>query len=254
MSTRKVSKGEPWRPDSADDHNIKARTADAYRRGVEFTPDREHPIDPCKIWVRNTSGADRSQFQCVELDDAIKTEKVQAHQLYIDGIAPTNTGIPFAVLLQPAPNNRGFWRAQVAGICPALVDVQSTSHTRAFLPSGEYVLESCDEGPVFIIQQPGSTGEQLCVIRFDAAPVKQYGFTPEGGIAAATLASGEITPGSATVTIWQLNSSGKYESTARTVTVKNPWPDAIAASRLISFSRDRDGLLTIDAEACNAFA
>jgi hypothetical protein len=37
------------------------------------------------------------------------------------------------------------------------------------------------------------------------------------------------------------------------VTVYNPWPDAIAGNRLISFSRDRDGLLTIDAEACNAF-
>jgi hypothetical protein len=251
VSTRKVKKGEAWRPDSSDDHNIKGLAADAYRRGETFTPDREHQADPCRIWLKNTSGTLRRQFECLELDDEIILSQIQAHQLYFDGIVSTDTGIPFAVLLQPAGINK--WRqAQVSGICPALVDVVSTSHTRAYLPSGEYVLKSIDEGPVAIAQRPASTGEQTCVISFHAAPVKQYGFSPVGGIAAATLATGQITPGSATVTIWRLV-SGKYESTARTVTVYNPWPDAIVAERFISFSRDVNGLLTIDAEACNAF-
>ena len=249
--TRKVTKGEHWRPDSADDHNIKSRAADAFRRGAEFVPDRERPIDPCRIWLKNTSGAARRQFECLELGTSTNLASVTAEQLYLTGIAPTDTGIPFGVLLQPAAISK--WRqAQVSGICPALVDVVSTSHTRAYLPSGEYVLKSIDEGPVAIVQRPASTGEQTCVISFHAAPIKQYGFSPVGGIAAATLSAGEITPGSATVTIWRL-ASGKYESTGRTDTVYNPWPSAIVAERLISFSRDVNGLLTIDAEACNAF-
>jgi hypothetical protein len=37
------------------------------------------------------------------------------------------------------------------------------------------------------------------------------------------------------------------------MTVYNPWPDAIVGDRLMSFGLDQDGLLTIDAEACNAF-
>ena len=249
--TRKVTKGEHWRPDSADDHNIKSRAADAFRRGAEFVPDRERPIDPCRIWLKNTSGAARRQFECLELGTSTNLASVTAEQLYLTGIAPTDTGIPFGVLLQPAAISK--WRqAQVSGICPALVDVVSTSHTRAYLPSGECVLKSIDEGPVAIVQRPASTGEQTCVISFHAAPIKQYGFSPVGGIAAATLSAGEITPGSATVTIWRL-ASGKYESTGRTDTVYNPWPSAIVAERLISFSRDVNGLLTIDAEACNAF-
>lgn len=167
MATRKVKKGEAWRPDSADDHNVKARAADAYRRGEVFIPDREHPTDPCRVWIRNTSGAARSQFQCLELDDGVVLNEIKAHKLYFDGVACTGKEIPFAVLLQPAPNNRGFRRGQVAGICPALVNVGNTAHTRAYLPSGAYVLKSSKSGPVAIVQQPGSTGEQLCVILFD---------------------------------------------------------------------------------------
>jgi hypothetical protein len=165
--TRKVTKGTAWKPDSADDHNIKARTADAFRRGVEFTPDREHPVDPCRIWIRSKVGAIR-QFECLELDDEIILNKIQAHQLYFDGLEPTGEEIPFAVFLQPSPVGSGFRRGQVAGICPALVDVKDIDHVRAYLPAGERVLASSDEGPVAIVQKPEGTGEQLCVILFQA--------------------------------------------------------------------------------------
>ena len=81
---------------------------------------------------------------------------------------------------------------------------------------------------------------------------KKYGFTGSGGIPAATLSGGEITPGSATVDEWRWDGT-KYSDSGVDVTVRNPWPDAIAGDRLISYSRDQNGLLTIDAEACNAF-
>ena len=81
---------------------------------------------------------------------------------------------------------------------------------------------------------------------------KSYGFTGSGGIPAATLSAGKITPGSATVDVWRWDGS-VYEDSGDDATVYNPWPDAILGDRLISFSLDRDGLLTIDAEACNAF-
>ena len=80
---------------------------------------------------------------------------------------------------------------------------------------------------------------------------KRFGFTGSGGIDAATLSSSQITPGSASVTEWRWN--GTVYEASDAVTVYNPWPDAIVGNRLISFSLDQDGLLTIDAEACNAF-
>ena len=81
---------------------------------------------------------------------------------------------------------------------------------------------------------------------------KRYGFTPSGGIPAATLSGGLITPGSVTVNEWRWNGTN-YADSGVDVIVYNPWPDAITGNRLISFSLDQDGLLTIDAEACNAF-
>jgi len=81
---------------------------------------------------------------------------------------------------------------------------------------------------------------------------KRYGFTPSGGIAAATLSSGKITPGSAVIDEWRWNGT-EYEDSGEDITVYNPWPDAIVGDRLMSFGLDQDGLLTIDAEACNAF-
>jgi hypothetical protein len=81
---------------------------------------------------------------------------------------------------------------------------------------------------------------------------KRYGFTGSGGIPAASLSGGKITPGSASVDEWRWNGTA-YVDSGDDVTVRNPWPDAILGDRLISFSLDQDGLLTIDAEACDAF-
>jgi hypothetical protein len=263
MSTRKVSKGEPWRPDSADDHNIKARAADAYRHGETFIPDRENPIDPCRIWIRNTSGGNRSQFQCLELDDAIVLSEIKAHKLYFDGITPTGDDIPFAVLLQPAPNGGGFRRGQVAGICPALVNVGSTSHTRAYLDAGDYVLTSSDTGPVAIVQQPGSTGEQLCVILFQAGGAQQ--------IRRCCLA--ENHPGCGEVFNLKLGTwnpatdDWDYEATASAkgidywYSVAGPYPDAGATGNFIARPSDTYGTLwecvgnmSCDDDACGTCA
>jgi len=57
-------------------------------------------------------------------------------------------------------------KAQVAGVCPALVDIQDAEHRYARLPAGEYVLKSDTSGPVRIVQKPDETGVVLCVILF----------------------------------------------------------------------------------------
>ena len=242
MSTRKVSKGEHWRPDSHDDHNIKAKTADAFRRGIEFTPDREHPIDPCRIWIRSTTGA-RRQFECLELSDEILLNQVQAHQLYLDGIAPTDTGIPFAVLLQPAPVGSGFRRGQVAGICPALVDVKDTDHTRAYLPDGAYVLESSDAGPVAIVQKPELTGEQLCVILFQAGEQIRRGCLAENHPGCGVVFDLKLgTPNPATDK-WDYEAVASAKGIDFWYSIAGPYPDAGATGWFRAYPSDTHGVL-----------
>ena len=83
-------------------------------------------------------------------------------------------------------------------------------------------------------------------------PYKRYGIT-QSAIAAATLDEDlRITPGSAYVREYVFDSDHKLRYLKETL-VYNPWPDEIAQTRLITFSCAEDGLLTVDAEACNSF-
>ena len=169
MTTRKVRAKQAFRPDSAADHNIKGLTADAFRKGPDPDPERPQIVNPCTAWIKNSSGADRRQFECLELDKTILLDTVTRENIWIDGIEPTQTEIPFAVMLRPVAS--AAWQlGQVAGICPALVDMQNITDRSAFLPDGKYVLESvASGGDVSIVQHPGATGEQLCVVLFQRA-------------------------------------------------------------------------------------
>ena len=91
---------------------------------------------------------------------------------------------------------------------------------------------------------------------------KRFAMTPTGGIPRATmnLAGDQITPGSETCELWSWDPIvGAYTKLLDGVgaqvalTIRNPWPTAINGDRLITFSEDDDGLLTVDAEACEAF-
>lgn len=91
---------------------------------------------------------------------------------------------------------------------------------------------------------------------------KRFAMSPVGGIpkGSMSLDGNTLTPGSAGCQIWSwLPDIGAYKKLRDGVgalvslTIYNPWPTAINANRLITFSEDDDGLLTVDAEACEAF-
>jgi len=167
MTVRKVRPKQAFRPPLAFDHNAMALAADMYHHGPERPPERQQPVNPCTAMIRNSSGADRRQFECLELAVEPQLSKVTRENIWINGIEPTDTGIPFSVLLQPV--TAGKWAlGQVAGICPAWVDIQDVSHRWAYLPAGEYVLVSSGDGDVCIVQHPGLEGEQLCVVLLNA--------------------------------------------------------------------------------------
>jgi hypothetical protein len=185
------------------------------------------------------------------------------HPPMFKGVRPTSPGARFAVLLQPCPAKyndvRSVTVAQVSGVCIATINIVNDAHTRAGPTTDQHYLTSSMTGPVEILFKPTGTGQKQCHVRLSTrAGIKVFGFTGSAGIAAATLVSDEVTPSSASVDVWTLQ-SGKYaplkdsSATQVTVTVSNPWPDAIIGDRLISFSEDDEGLVTVDAEACNAF-
>jgi hypothetical protein len=194
---RKVHKKQVWHPPSASDYNTMAMAAESYLDGPDHVPERQQPVNPCTAWIKNSSGAARRQFECVELSVAPQLATVTRENTWIAGIAPTNTGIPFAVLLQPVAST-AWALGQVSGICPGLVDIQDVDHRWAFLPAGEYVLESCEmsQGTVCIVQHPGATGEQICVILLNNTASSS---TVETEIGYATLSETMCTAGTFTI-------------------------------------------------------
>jgi len=218
------------------------------------------------VRVSNDTATGLSASLVLQLENELTCDAVAVptvHPPWILGVKPTKPGAKFAVLLQPCPGKyndvRSVGVAQVAGVCIATINIVNDAHTRAGPTVDQHYLTSNMTGPVEILRKPTGTGQKRCHVRLSTrSGVKVYGFTGESGISAATLSSNQITPGTASVNVWTLQ-SGKYaplknSSDAQvTVTVSNPWPDAIAGSRLVSFSEDDDGLVTVDAEACNAF-
>jgi len=106
-------------------------------------------------------------------------------------------------------------------------------------------------GPYEILNALSASGSQTCIVKkSNRASIKLLGVTGSGGIGAATSASSQLTPGSASVEVllWD-EAASKYKLTGVSMTVYNV-ADAIAADKGISFSTDDDGVPTVDVEPC----
>lgn len=68
-----------------------------------------------------------------------------------------------AILTRPLKGEK-IGPARIIGVCTALVDVSSTAHRFAKPVDGEYLLESAASGPVEILSDMDSTGEQEVVV------------------------------------------------------------------------------------------
>jgi len=163
MTTRKVMRGQTMKQPRAADENAKALSADSYRRGPDGTPEREQPVSPVRVELKNSSGADREKGECLRVSPTLQLTTTIREQIICDGAAPNGTLAPFAILQEPIVSTK-YGTGVIHGISLATVNVANTNHLRAYLPDGEYVLKSCQYGPVTILQRPAAIGEQTCVV------------------------------------------------------------------------------------------
>jgi len=227
-----------------------------------------------RVRVQNFSQADRDQFDTIELGGLrILSSGGQVDgnlQVVFEALKPghDNSGTPrtwpairtprhTGVLTQPlhwsssggGSGSQVGWAA-VSGIHPATIDVGNILHRRASVTSG-CVLASDMTGPYEILNALSASGSQTCIVKkSNRASIKLLGVTGSGGISAATSASSQLTPGSASVEVllWD-EAASKYKLTGVSMTVYNV-ADAIAADKGISFSTDDDGVPTVDVEPC----
>ena len=206
--------------------------------------------------VLNSTGTARDQFECVELGDVqIKGSGSVVDgnlQLLLAGNTPA-AGRHLGILQAPCGSgSTTVVRAWVGGVHPALVNVTNTSHRRADSGSGSYVLQSNMVGQYEILNTISGSGQQTCIVhKSGRSGIKLFGLTGSGGIDSAAWGGSELTPGTATVTLYlRDHDSGKYDATTITETFENI-ADAIEGDKGITATTDDDGIPIVDVEPCD---
>jgi hypothetical protein len=158
----KVSSGQPIPRSASLWNNIIGCANDYAARqlgepGVQTT----QPIPTDVVQIKNSSGSHIRLGEVLEITGFLLADVVR-DSLWFDGDTPDATR-PFAIALQDIPSD-AIDRAQVSGICVALVNVTDSGHGYAEVASGEPVLQSADTGPLRIIYKPSGTGEKTCAV------------------------------------------------------------------------------------------
>lgn len=124
-------------------------------------------------WIKNATGGELRTGEIVEISDTLI-----ANDMLFEGDTPDETR-QFGIVLQPLLNER-VGKIQIAGACPALINVQATTDLWAFVESGQDVLKG-DRfwGDVRLLETPEETGEQLLWVKIEASPQEWYGIADE---------------------------------------------------------------------------
>lgn len=210
----KVAAGQPI-PRSASLWNNIIGSANEYALRQLGQPGAQsnQPILADVVKIKNSSGAQVRRGEVLEISGFLLTAVVR-ESLWFDGDTPDGTRA-FVVALQDIPST-SIDRAQVSGVCVALVNVTDAGHGYAVVASGEPVAQSAESGPIRILYKPSGTGEKTCavLIGVSALPKKpQCRFTLN-----ASMANTDATKAATIVS--QLGYGTNHASTS--ITVSNP--------------------------------
>ena len=160
----KVSAGQPI-PRSASLWNNIIGSANAFAAQQLGQPGGRNtqPIPTDVVKIKNSSGSHIRLGEVLDISGFLLTN-VLRDSLWFDGDEPDGTR-PFAIALQDIPDG-SIDRAQVSGVCVALVNVTDEDHGYAETRDGEIVLQSAATGPVRILYKPPGTAEALCAVVF----------------------------------------------------------------------------------------
>ncbi|MCR4414630.1 MAG: hypothetical protein NUV77_19610 [Thermoguttaceae bacterium] len=212
---RKVQAGQRLRI-PAEAYNAFVDAALALRRGQHDR--RAGPLaagpDTSIVLVRNDAGSDLARFAVVGLAGAIykptENESQYIEQPVFSAVAPDAASYDghvegrFAILTGPLPAG-AVGPAVAAGVCRVQVDLAATWHFRAdILPDATTYLRSYPGGAAVILDiDRTATGVKLATVRLGVAPYVRF-----EGVLDETL----YPASSATMSIWQLGSSGWEDS------------------------------------------
>lgn len=159
----KIGPGEIIKSVHHMDWNNSMAAGEAYAQSLLDQPGggRVSPRRTDIITVKNSSGAARARGEVLGAFGKDVTN-LEAGQIRLTGTAPA-AGKAFGVCRKAHPSGE-YGELQLAGACIATVNVSSTAHQFADISAGAYKLVSAESGPVRIVWQPGTTGDQDCFV------------------------------------------------------------------------------------------
>lgn len=186
MALQHVGKGDKFVP-SATAHNAFVDAALAHQRALTSTDGTGNiaPRDRGLVTLKNVTVSDRSRFDVMALSDPLigpADSLVQfLSNLCWQGIAPNSTThiARWGVLQQPLVAGQ-IGNAIVAGVTPALIDINDADDTHVEAATGDYRLQSGTTGSARILWKESGTGaDKWAVIRIgDVAAAGGAGAEP----------------------------------------------------------------------------
>lgn len=228
MAGDKVHPGQEFTPPRAPTWNALVDMLQDFRRlkqQLEHERRREQPVPPNCVKVKNSTGGQLRLGEIVELQTKLLTD-VARHFPWFDANVPDETK-PFAICIEPIPAGQ-IGLAQIAGRCPALINVQATTDLWAFVESGQDRLKS-DRfwGDVRLLYPPPATGELLMWVSIEKSPQVWAGKTDASHAA----------DGSGTISIWSGTPGSETDTTYNITSVFNKWGSDLASGTWVKVER-----------------
>jgi len=210
----KVAAGQPI-PRAASLWNNIIGSANEYAMRQLGQPGSQssQPILADVVKIQNSTGGQIRRGEVLEISGFLLTSVVR-ESLWFDGDTPDGTRA-FAVALQDIPSG-SIDRAQVVGVCVALVNVTDAGHGYAVVADDELVAQSAESGPIRILYKPTGTGEKTCAVLIGVSSVQkkpQCRFTLNSAMAKTDATK-------AATIVSQLGYGTSHASTS--ITVSNP--------------------------------
>lgn len=206
-----------------------------------------NPHDDGLVLVKNTTGADRSQFEIVGLDaiepDPSKLEefKQQTHQYNGVAMVAANHRGRWAILQEPIKNNAIGW-ARISGI--GIVKVDGTA-PNAYPYFADFIVGDYTQ----LMFYPGGAAQVLYRDASTEWAIVRLGSASHGPLLAKTTASGIAANSSGIVNLRQPSGSG-WADTSIQYTAHNQHPTTAVGNSKIVVIAPIDGRWVVITEFC----
>lgn len=255
---RKVSRGQSL-DISADDWNSIADTVNgspfgAHGRDVPAGAFSNSALGSLWLWIKNTSGSDRSRWDCMSLSTPLFTIGNDGHEdLIMTAVTATSNDVP-VILLEPIADGL-FGRAVIDGFCLAHLATAPSSGLTYAVPNGTgHNLLPSNYGAIRLLATGSTSDPTLRPVLLGSGALGggEFYLTPVGGIPGRTGSGSPWTPGVATCTLCEFYDDGgtiKIRTTATTDSVYNS-AGPVGASKLIQVKTIR-GRKVVDVDPCD---